>query len=76
MKNQISTLSDLCPSLDTLKKKNGMGGSWLTYLLLLPLMVLTIPFVFCLFHKIIISCITKHMTELLTEMMTRLEAVD
>ena len=39
-------------------------------------MLLTIPFVFCLFHKIIISCITKYMTELSTEMMTRLEAVD
>ena len=61
--------------LTLLKKKNGMGGSWLTYLLLLPLMVLTIPFVFCLFHKIIISCITKYMTEPSTEM-TRLEAVD
>ena len=40
------------------------------------LMLLTIPFVFCLFHKIIISCITKYMTEPSTEMMTRLEAVD
>ena len=39
-------------------------------------MLLTIPFVVCLFHKIIISCITKYMTEPLTEMMTRLEAVD
>ena len=62
--------------LTLLKKKNGMGGSWLTYLLLLPLMVLTIPFVFCLFHKIIISCITKYLTEPPVEMMTRLEAVD
>ena len=31
---------------------------------------------FCLFHKIIISCITKYMTEPSTEMTTRLEAVD
>ena len=53
-----------------------MGGSWLKYLLLIPLMLLTIPFVFCLFHKIIISCITKYMTEPSAEMMTRLEAVD
>ena len=29
-----------------------------------------------LVHKIIISCITKYMTELSMEMMTRLEAVD
>ena len=48
----------------------------LKYLLLIPLMLLTMPFVFCLFHKLIISCITKYMTEPLTEMMTRLEAVD
>ena len=40
------------------------------------LVLLTIPFVFCLFHKIIISCITKYMTEPSKEMMTRLEAVD
>ena len=72
MKNQISALS-----LDDLFfKKTGVGGSWLKYLLLIPLMLLTIPFVFCLFHKIIISCITKYMTEPSTEMMTRLEAVD
>ena len=43
---------------------------------LIPLMLLAIPFVFYLFHKIIISCITKYMTEPLMEMMTRLEAVD
>ena len=30
----------------------------------------------CLFHKIIISCITKYMTEPSMEMKTRLEAVD
>ena len=38
--------------------------------------VINIPFVFCLSHKIIISCITKYMTEPPVEMMTRLEAVD
>ena len=38
--------------------------------------VINIPFVFCLFHKIIISCITKYLTEPPVEMMTRLEAVD
>ena len=43
---------------------------------LIPLTLLTMPFVFCLFHRIIISCITKYMTEPSTEMMTRLEAVD
>ena len=43
---------------------------------LIPLMLLAIPFVFYLFHKIIISCITKYMTEPPTEMMTRLEALD
>ena len=60
------------------EKKNwfGVGGSWLKYLLLIPLMILTIQFVFCLFHRIIISCNTKYMTEPSTEMMTRLEAVD
>ena len=76
MKNQISALSDPFPYLDNLYKKTGVGGSWLKYLLLIPLMVLTIPFVFCLFHKIIISCITKFMTEPSIEMMSRLEAVD
>ena len=59
----------------TNKQKTGVGGSWLKYLLLIPLMLLTIPFVFCLFHKII-SCITKYMTEPPMEMMTILEAVD
>ena len=44
---------------------------------LIPLMLLTIPFVFYLFHKIIISCITKYMIEPPTKMITtRLEAVD
>ena len=76
MKNQISALSDPFPYLDNLYKNTGVGGSWLKYLLLIPLMLLTIPFVFCLFHKIIISCITKYMTEPSKEMMTRLEAVD
>ena len=79
MKNQISALKDPFRSLDDLKKKRnwfGVGGSWLKYLLLIPLMFLTISFIFCLFHKIIISCITKCMTEPPTKMMTRLEAVD
>jgi len=59
------------------KKKNwfGVGGSWLKYLLLIPLMLLTMPFLFCLFHKIIISYIIKCMTEPPMKM-TRLEAVD
>ena len=38
--------------------------------------VINMLFVFYLFHKIIISCITKYMTEPPTEMMTRLEALD
>ena len=38
--------------------------------------VINYTIVFCLFHKIIISCITKYITEPSTEMMTRLEAVD
>ena len=76
MKNLISALSDSFPSLNDLKNKTGVGGSWLKYLLLIPLMLFTIPFAFCLFHKIIISYITKYMTETSTEMMTRLEAVD
>ena len=81
MKNRISALCDPFPSLDDLKKKKkkkktGVGGSWLKYLLLIPLMLSIIPLVFCLFHKIIISCITKYMTEPPTKMMTRLEAVD
>ena len=81
MKNQISALKDPFPSLDNLKQKTknwfGVGGSWLKYLLLIPLMVLTIPFVFYLFHKIISSCITKCMTEPPVKIvMTRLEAVD
>ena len=56
MKNLISALSDSFPSLDDpkKKKKTGVGGSWLKYLPLIPLMLLTIPFVIFLFHKIII----------------------
>ena len=59
------------------EKKNwfGVGVSWLKYLLLIPLMLFTIPFVFCLFQKIIISYIIKCMTEPPMKM-TRLEAVD
>ena len=84
MKNQISALSDSFPCPDELSKKNkkqknknwfGVGGSWLKYLLLIPLILLTIPFVFYLFHKII-CCITKCMTGPPMKMMTRLEAVD
>ena len=50
-----------------------MGGSWLKYLLLIPLMLSIIPLVFCLFHKIIISCIAKCMAEPPMKMMTRLK---
>ena len=77
MKNQISALNDPFPSLDDLLGNwFGVGGSWLKYLLLIPLMLLTILFVFCLFHKIIVSCVTKCMTEPPTKMMTGREAVD
>ena len=76
MKNQISALSDPFPNLDDLLNWFGVEGSWQKYLLLIPLMLLTILFVFCLFHKIIISCITNCMTEPPVKMMTRLEAVD
>ena len=77
MRNQISALSVPFPSLDNLKNENWCGRLMLKYLLLIPLMVLTIPFVFCLFHKIISSCITKCMTEPPVKIvMTRLEAVD
>ena len=84
MKNQISALSDPFPILDDLlknwfgekKKKTGAGGSWLKYLFIILLMLLVVLFAFCLFHKIIVSCITKYVTEPSTEIMTRLEAVD
>ena len=78
MKNQISALNDPFPSLDDLLGNwFGVGGSWLKYLLLIPLMLLTILFVFCLFHKIIVSCINKCMTEPPWKiMMPTLEAVD
>ena len=81
MKSQISALSDPFPSPDDLlkkKKKNwfAVGGSWLNYLLLIPLMLLTSPFAFCLFHKIIISCITRCMMEPPMKMMIRLGAAD
>ena len=50
---------------------------WLKYLLLFPLMSLAISFAICLFHKIIISCITKCMIGPPTKMMmTRLKTVD
>ena len=78
MKNKISALSDAFLSLDDLKKKwFGVGGSWLKYLLIIPLMLLAILFVFFLFYKIIVSCVTKCMTELPTKtMIIRLEAAD
>ena len=87
MKNQISALSDPFPVLDDLlknwfgkkKKRNwfGAGGSWLKYLFIILLMLLVVLFVFCLFYKIIVSCITKCMTEPPTKiMLTKLEAVD
>ena len=82
MKNQISALSDPFPILDDLlknwfgekKKKTGAGGSWLKYLFIILLMLLVVLFAFCLFHKIIVSCITKCMTEPPTKrMVTRLD---
>ena len=79
MKNQIFALSDPLPSLDDLLEKwFGVGSSWLKHLLITLLMLLAILFVFCLFYKIIVSYITKCMTEPPTKiMMTRqLEAVD
>ena len=39
-------------------------------------MLLIIPFVFCLFDKIIIFCFTKCMTEPPTKLMNRHEEVD
>ena len=84
-KNQISALSDPFPILDDLlknwfgKKKNWFGarGSWLKYLFIILLMLLVVLFAFCLFYKIIVSCITKCMTEPPTKiMLTKLEAVD
>ena len=59
-----------------LKNWFGEGGSQLKYLLRIPLMLLAILFVVYLFYKIIVSFITKCMTEPPTKMMTRLEAVD
>ena len=77
MKNQISALSDPFPVLDDLLKNwFGAGGSWLKYLFIILLMLLVVLFVFCLFYKIIVSCITKCMTEPPTKiMLTKLEAV-
>ena len=78
MKNQISALNDPFPSLDDLLKSCfGVGGSWLKYLLLIPLMLLTIVFVFYLFIKIFVSHMTECMTEPSTKIMViRLERVD
>ena len=53
---------------DTTERLNWTELNWMS---------LTISFAICLFHKIIISCITKCMTEPPPKiMMTRLEAVD
>ena len=78
MKNQVSSLSDPFPILDDLLKTCfGVGGSWLKYLLLIPLRLLTIVFLFCLFYKIFVSRITKCMTEPSTKIMvTKLKTVD
>ena len=70
MKNQISALSDPSPSVDDLlKKKSGVGGSCLIYLLLIPF-----------YHLSFVSqdsyCISKCVTEPPVKMMPRLEAVD
>ena len=60
-----------------LKNWFGEGGSQLKYLLRIPLMLLAILFVVYLFYKIIVSFITKCMTEPpMKKMITRLEAVD
>ena len=77
-KNQISALSDPFPILDDLLKNwFGARGSWLKYLFIILLMLLVVLFAFCLFYKIIVSCITKCMTEPPTKiMLTKLEAVD
>ena len=64
MKNQISALSDPFSSLNNLLRTwLGVEGSWLKYLFIILLMLLVVLFAFCLFHKIIVSCITKCMTE-------------
>ena len=79
VKNQISALNDPFPSLDDLYNKTKLvwcGKHMAKYLLLISLILLTIVFVFFLFHKIIASCITKCMTEPPTKiMMTRLKAI-
>ena len=68
MKNKISALSDAFLSLDDLKKKwFGVGGSWLKYLLIIPLMLLA-----TLFVSYITKCVTEPSTKI---MITRLEAV-
>ena len=54
-----------------------MGGSWLKYFLIIPQLLLAILYAFCLFYKIIVSCVTKCMTEASMKiMMTRLDTVD
>ena len=79
MKNQISALSDPFPNPDDLLENwFGVGRSWLKYLLITLLTLLAILFVFCLFYKIIVFCITKCVTEPPTKIMMtrRLERVD
>ena len=62
-KNQISSLNDPLPSLDGLFRTwFGMGNAWLKYLPITLLMLLAILFLFCLYYKIIVSCVTKCMT--------------
>ena len=53
-----------------------MGGSWLKYLLIIPRMLLAILYVFRLFYKIIVSCVTKCMTEPAMKIMIRLDTID
>ena len=78
MKNQISALSDSFPSLDHLFKKIwfGVRGSWLKYLLLIPLMLLTTPICILPVSQDYYYFITKCMIEAPMKMMTRHEAVD
>ena len=53
------------------------GNSWLKFLLLALLMLLAILLIFYLFYKIVVSCITKCVTEPPIKVMTRkLETID
>ena len=66
MKNQISAGSDPLP---VFKNWFGMGSSQLKYSLITPLMSSAILSAFCLFYKIIVSCITRCVAELPTKIM-------